>query len=95
MVLQGMVDRAELLAARSEIKALREDVQSKAKDLEWSEAQLMKTREQLELARLAESNFLAEASLKVPKSELEATKAHLRQVEITAKLCQRRKPEAA
>ncbi len=84
LVLQGMVDRAELLAARSEIKALREDAQAKATDLTWSEAQLVKAREQLELARLAESQLRAEASSKVPKSELEAAKAHLHEVQMAA-----------
>ena len=83
-VLQGMVDRAELLAALSEIKVQREDAQSKTKDLEWAEAQLVKAREQLELARLSEAQLRAEMSSMVAKSELEASKAHLHEVEIAA-----------
>lgn len=83
-VLQGMVDRAELLSALSEIKAQREDAHAKARDLEWSETQLVKAREQLELARLGEAQLRAEMSSMVPKSELEAAKAHLHEVEVAA-----------
>jgi hypothetical protein len=82
MVLQAMVEKAELLAAISEIKAQREEAQAKARDLTWSEAQLVKAHEDLELARLREAQLRADMHSMVAKSELDAAKAHFNQVEI-------------
>ena len=76
-----MVDRAELLAALSETKTVREDAQAKERDLAWSESQLAKAREQLEQARLIESELRAELSSMVPRSQLEASKAEARELQ--------------
>lgn len=78
------MDRAQLLAAISETKAQSEEAQAKARDLTWSEAQLLKAHEQLELARQRETQLKAVINSMVPKSELDAAKAHLNKVEITA-----------
>ena len=74
-----MVDRADLLAALSENKTLREDAQAKEKDLAWSETQLGKAREQLDLARLVESQLRLELSSMVPRSDLDAALARLQE----------------
>ncbi len=77
---QGMVDRSDLLAALSENKTLREDAQANEKDLAWSETQLGKAREQLDLARLVESQLRLELSSMVPRSDLETSRAEAREL---------------
>ena len=79
---QGMVDRAELLAALSENKTLREDAQDTQRDLTLSETQLGKAREQLEQARLIESLLRSELSSMVPRSELESRLQELERLTI-------------
>jgi hypothetical protein len=82
---QGMVDRAELLAALSEIKALKDEAQAKAKDYGWLEAQLVKAQEQVQTARIDAAKLRADMSAMVTRSDLEEAKAQLQALEAAAR----------
>lgn len=68
--------RSELLSAISESKARQEEVQAKNKDLAWLQEQLNRAQEQLATARLEEARLHSVVREMVPKSDLEAAKAH-------------------
>ena len=72
---QGMVPRAELLAAQSEARANRDDADARARDAVWMEDQLSKAREQLNVARTEAGRVHAALGDSVPRSELAAIQA--------------------
>ena len=72
---QGMVPRAELLAAQSEARANRDDADARARDAVWMEDQLSKAREQLNVARAEAGRVHAALGDSVPRSELAAIQA--------------------
>jgi predicted nucleic acid-binding Zn-ribbon protein len=80
-----MVTRAELLAAQSEIKACKEEAAAKAKDVAWMESQASKGQEQLQAARLEVAQLQATISSMVPRSEFEAAKKRLAEVDAAAR----------
>jgi hypothetical protein len=92
-LLQGMVPRSELLAAQSLAKANKDDADAKAKDLAWLEEQMKKAQEQLSAARQEAASLRAEAGGMVPRSDLEAAKLQLHELEKAARLEQKKQRE--
>jgi chromosome segregation ATPase len=90
---QGMVSRSELLAAQSQAKASKDDADSKAKDLAWLEEQLKKSQEQLAAARQEVASLREEMGGMVPRSDLEAAKLQLQELEKAARLEQKKQRE--
>jgi chromosome segregation ATPase len=82
---QGMVPRAELLAAQSEVKAHRDEAAVKGKDHAWLEGQLAKAQEQVSSARVEAARLQAEMGGMVSRAELEAAKAKLAEAEAAAR----------
>lgn len=70
-----MVPRSDYLTLQSEAKAGKEDAESKAKDLEWTEAQLVRAQEQLKVARSEVAQLQVAMTGMVSKSELFVTRA--------------------
>ena len=82
---QGMVARAELLAALSEVKASKEEAAAKAKELAWLEGQAGKGQEQLNAARVEVAQLQAAMSGMVPRGDVEELKRQLKEVEASAR----------
>jgi hypothetical protein len=80
-----MVPRSELLSATSEGKARQDEVQAKEKDLAWLQEQLNRAQEQLTAARAEEAKLQSALHDMVPKSDLEAAKAHSLELEKAAR----------
>lgn len=92
-ILQGMVDRAQLLTAAAEIKALKDDISAKTKDLAWQQQQQVRLEEQLQNARVEVAQLRADLSAMVPRSDLDAAHALAQELEAAAKAENRRQRE--
>jgi hypothetical protein len=75
---QGMVPRAELLAAAGEVKAAKEEARANASAISTLEEQLARAREQLGGAQSAMAAMVPEAELLAARARVEEADAQMR-----------------
>jgi multidrug resistance efflux pump len=75
---QGMVPRAELLAAIAEIKAARDEARAKEAEARALEDQLARSRDLLKSAQLAMCEMVPRADLLVVKARVDEAEAQIR-----------------
>lgn len=75
---QGMVPRAELLAAIAEIKAARDDANAKQAEVLALEDQLARSRDLLKAAQLAMCEMVPRSDLLAVKAKVDEAEAQVR-----------------